>query len=170
MRCILAILALTVSAVLGQNNRSAVSLSGSDAASCTVPAPCRSFSAAMAKTNDGGEVVVLSTAGYGPFTVNKSVSVISPPGVYAGVTATTGTAITVSAPGATVILRNLYLNALGGSTGVSINSNTIVHIEGLVVNGFSLNGIEVTGMIGSTAELFVKDAEIRGNGESGVYL
>src|SRR5437899_3788069 len=129
MRCTLAILALTVSAVLGQNNRSAVSLSGSDAASCMVLDPCRSFGAAMAKTNDGGEVVVLSTAGYGPFTVNKSVSVISPPGVYAGVTATAGTAITVNAPGATVILRNLYLNAVGGSAGVSINSDSVVHIE-----------------------------------------
>src|SRR5437870_15643 len=170
MRCILAILALTVSAVFGQNNRSAVSLSGSDMATCTVLDPCRSFGAAMAKTNDGGEVVVLSTAGYGPFAVNKSVSVISPLGVYAGVTTTTGTAITVTAPGATVILRNLYLNSLGADTGVSIRSATIVHIEGLVVNYFGLNAVEITGMISGTAELFVKDVEIRDNGQSGVLL
>src|SRR5438876_4235166 len=162
---IVSLFLFAVSAAFGQFNRTAVSLSGNDAASCTVPAPCRSFSAAMAKTNDGGEVVVLSTAGYGPFTVNKSVSVISPPGVYAGVTATAGTAITVNAPGATVILRNLYLNAVGGSAGVSINSDSVVHLEGPVVDGSFPIGIEVT----SAGEVIVKDSEIRGS-QSGIFL
>ncbi len=124
---ILAGFILTVSAVFGQNNRSAVSLSGSDLASCTVPDPCRTFDTAISKTNAGGEVVVLSTAGYGPFTVTKSVSIISPPAYHAAMAPTTGTAITVNASGATVILRNLYLNSLGGSAGVLVNSGTIVH-------------------------------------------
>jgi hypothetical protein len=168
---ILAIFVFTASAVLGQNNRSAVSLSGSDMASCTVPDPCRTFDVAISKTNVGGEVVVLSTAGYGPFTVTRSVSIISPPAYHAAMAPTTGTAVTVNAPGgATVILRNLYLNSLGAANGVSINSSTIVHIEGVVVNGFFGNGIEVTGMIGGTAELFVKDAEIRDNNASGIFL
>src|SRR5207253_7584077 len=170
MRCILGILALTVSAVFGQNNRSAVSLTGSDMATCTVPDPCRTFDVAISKTNSGGEVVVLSTAGYGPFTVTKSVSIISPPAYHAAMAPTSGTAITVNAPGATVVLRNLYLNSLGADTGVSIRSATIVHIEGLVVNYFGLNAVEITGMISGTAELFVKDVEIRDNGQSGVLL
>jgi hypothetical protein len=170
MRCILVILALTVSAVFGQNNRSAVSLSGNDMATCTVPDPCRTFDVAISKTNSGGEVVVLSTAGYGPFTVTKSVSIISPPAYHAAMAPTSGTAITVNAPGATVVLRNLYLNSLGALTGVSIQSASIVHVEGLVVNYFGLNAVEITGMIGGSAELFVKDAEIRDNGQSGILL
>jgi len=155
--------------IFAQNNRSAVSLSGSDTAMCTVPDPCRTFGVALSRTNSGGEVVVLSTAGYGPFTINQSVSIISPPAYHAAMAPTTGAAITVNAPGATVILRNLYLNSLGGFTGVSITSDSIVHIEGLVVNGFLLNGISVESS-GTTAEVFVKDTEIRGNGEAGIYL
>src|SRR5438105_5900792 len=59
-------------AAYAQNNRSAVSLTGVDTASCTVPDPCRTFGTAISRTNAGGEIVVLSSAGYGPFTVNKS--------------------------------------------------------------------------------------------------
>jgi hypothetical protein len=166
---IAAVLIVSVPAVFGLNNRSAVSLSGLDTASCTVPDPCRTFDVAISKTNIGGEVVVLSTAGYGPFTVTQSVSVISPPAFHAALAPTTGTGITVNAPGATVILRNLYLNSLGAGTGISITTGTIVHIEGLVINGFTLNGIEINGMIGGTAEVFVKDSEIRDNSASGIY-
>ena len=47
------ILFTTVS--FGQNNRSAVSLSGNDAASCTVPDPGRTFDVAISKTNAPAE-------------------------------------------------------------------------------------------------------------------
>ena len=39
------------SSLLAQNNRSAVSLTGNDAATCTVPDPCRTFDMAISKTN-----------------------------------------------------------------------------------------------------------------------
>jgi hypothetical protein len=166
---IVAVFISTASVGFGQNNRSAVSISGNDMAFCTVPDPCRTFGVALSKTNSGGELVVLSTAGYGPFTVSQSVSIITPPANHAAIAPTSGAAITVNAPGSTVILRNLYLNSLGGFTGVSITSDSIVHIEGLVVNGFLLNGISAESS-GTTAEVFVKDTEIRGNGEAGIYL
>jgi hypothetical protein len=90
-RLALQILAVFVvsAAVYAQNNRSAVSLTGNDMASCTVPDPCRTFDVAISKTNSGGEVIVLSTAGYGPFTVTKSVSVISPPAYHAAMAPST---------------------------------------------------------------------------------
>src|SRR5438093_3897309 len=93
-----------------QNNRSAVSLTGSDTAACTVPDPCRTFTAALAKTNAGGEVIVLSSAGYGPFTVSQSVSIVSPAAMYAALAPTSGDAITVDADNAIVVLRGLTLN------------------------------------------------------------
>jgi hypothetical protein len=167
---IIAVFVVATSALLGQNNRSAVSLTGSDLASCTVPDPCRTFDVAISKTNSGGEVVVLSTAGYGPFTVTKSVSIICPPAYHAAIAPAIGKAITVTASGEVVILRNLYLNSLGASKGVSVEANAIVHIEGLVVNGFSVVGIQVTGPFDGTAQLFVKDSEIRENTGSGIFL
>src|SRR5438876_10489433 len=108
---------LLVPGVFAQNNRSAVSLTGNDAATCTVPDPCRTFDTAMSKTNSGGEVIVLSSAGYGPFTVTKSISIIAPPAYHAAMAPTSGSAITIAA-GVTVVLRNLYLNSLGADIGI----------------------------------------------------
>src|SRR5437867_4021173 len=106
--------------LFGQNNRSAVSLTGNDAASCTVPDPCRTFDVAISRTNAGGEVIVLSSAGYGPFTVAKSVSIISPPAYHAAIAPTSGSAITINADNATVVLRGLTLNgSLGGVNGIT---------------------------------------------------
>src|SRR5437667_1651915 len=102
-----------------QNNRSAVSLTGNDAATCTVPDPCRTFDVAISKTNAGGEVIVLSSAGYGPFTVTKSVSIISPPAYHAALAPTSGDAITINVDNALVVLRGLTLNgSLGGQNGI----------------------------------------------------
>lgn len=42
---------LLVSAAFAQNNRSAVSITGSDLNPCTVPAPCRTFGPAISVTN-----------------------------------------------------------------------------------------------------------------------
>src|SRR5207253_11327683 len=68
-----------------QNTRSAVSVTGSDAATCTVPDPCRTFSTALSKTNLGGEVVALSSGGYGAFSVTQAVNIFSPAGISAGI-------------------------------------------------------------------------------------
>src|SRR5437016_14137691 len=96
---------LLVPGVFAQNNRSAVSLTGNDAATCTVPDPCRTFDVAISKTNAGGEVIVLSSAGFGPFTINKSVSIISPPAYHAALAPTSGNAITINVDNALVVLR-----------------------------------------------------------------
>src|SRR3982750_3043579 len=71
---------------------------GVDTNSCTRTAPCRSFTAALPLTDVDGEVIVLDSGGYGPVTITRGVSITSPGGVYAGITATTGNAITLSAP------------------------------------------------------------------------
>ena len=111
---------LFCASLLAQNNRSAVSLTGNDTASCTVPDPCRTFDVAISKTNAGGEVIVLSSAGYGPFTVTKSISIISPPAYHAALAPTSGNAITINADNALVVLRGLTLNgSLGGVNGIT---------------------------------------------------
>src|SRR2546425_5050331 len=112
---------LIAPAAFALNNRSAVSVNGSDLNPCTVASPCRSFTAAMAQTNPGGEIIALDSAGYGPFIVSQAVTVSGAPGVHAALTALTGTAIAVAAAGTDhVSLRNLVLIAGGISSNYRI--------------------------------------------------
>ena len=151
---------------LAQNNRSAVSLTGNDAATCTVPDPCRTFDVAISKTNAGGEVIVLSSAGYGPFTVTKAVSIISPPAYHAALAPTSGDAITINVDNALVVLRGLTLNgSLGGVNGITFTgqtstaSNTTLYVENCVISGFSGSGVNFA----RNGTLFISDLIARVN-------
>src|SRR6185503_20380156 len=46
---------------------------GSDSNPCTPTAPCRTFNKALTTIISGGEVVVLTSGGYGPATVTDAV-------------------------------------------------------------------------------------------------
>jgi hypothetical protein len=163
---------LTVTSLFGQNNRSAVSLTGNDAATCTVPDPCRTFNVAISKTNPGGEVIVLSSAGYGPFTVTKSVSIISPPAYHAAMAPTSGDAITINVDNALVVLRGLTLNgSLGGVNGITFTgaataSNTRVYVENCVISGFSNRGVNFA----RNGTLFVSELVARENGYAAIFV
>src|SRR5215471_14335444 len=89
----LLLLALCACAAYGQVQRSFVSGSGNDANPCSLIAPCRTFGQAISQTNAGGEVAVLDSAGYGAFTITQAVSIISPPGVYAGISVFSGNGV-----------------------------------------------------------------------------
>ena len=162
---VLLIVVLIPLVAAAQNNRSAVAITGSDAATCTVPDPCRTFGVALSKTNAGGEVIVLSSGGYGPFTVSQSVTIVSPSGIYAAIAPTSGTGIVIStASGASVVLRGLYVNgALGGSVGVWVlSAGTITYLENMVIAGFSLGG--AVGVYETAAADFrIKDSFVRNN-------
>src|SRR5438477_5833875 len=159
---VLVVVLVSMSA-LAQNNRSAVSLTGNDAATCTVPDPCRTFDVAISKTNAGGEVIVLSSAGYGPFTVTKSVSIISPPAYHAAMAPTSGDAITINVDNALVVLRGLTLNgSLGGVNGITFTgaataSNTRLYVENCVISGLSNNGLNFA----RNGTLFISNTTIR---------
>ena len=103
---------LAPSTVLASAQRTFVASSGSDVHPCSLSQPCRSFGAAITKTSDGGEVIVLDSAGYGPVKITQSVSITAPAGIYAGVTVTSGEGIAVDAPGIVVGLRGLSINGL----------------------------------------------------------
>jgi len=140
--------------------------SGIDANPCSRPSPCRSFGVAIAQTDAGGEVIVLDSGGYGAVTITQSVSIISPLGVYAGISGFTGAAIEVNAPSGYVSLHGLFLNGQGGATGVAVTAANATHIENLLVTGFTGNGIEIDG--GSA--VFVKDSIVRNCGLSGILV
>jgi hypothetical protein len=130
--------AALASPVLAQPQRTFVSSSGSDAnAPCPRLAPCRNFQTAVNAVAAGGEVVALDSAGYGPFTVDKSITVTSE-GVHAAIAAAaTFSGITVNAgPTDTVSLRNLRIVGTGGDKGIHVTMAGVVHLENVVVGGF----------------------------------
>ena len=140
-------------------------LSANTAFNCSITKPCRAFSEAIGVTNSGGEVIVLDSAGYGPVTINQSVSLIAPAGAYAGITVFTGDGITVNAPGATVVLRGLSINGQGGSNGVNLLNAARLRIESCIISKMTVDGV-MHSAIG--AELIVLDTIIRDNGGSGI--
>ena len=112
---------------------------------CSIAKPCRQFSEAIGVTSPGGEVIVLDSAGYGSVTVTKSVSIISSPGVYAGISAFSGNnGVTVNAPGAAVVLRGLSINGQGGSVGIALQAAARLRVENCVISKMASNGIEAT--------------------------
>jgi hypothetical protein len=129
---------------------------------CTIVAPCRNFSAAMAAVTDGGEVVVLNSAGYGQTTITKGVTITVPAGIFAG-TRSTGTTFTVNAPGKLVRLDGLYFSGSGVSNGVGIRieAANAVNISGSSFVGFADAGIVVTAT--SSANVLVESSVFSAN-------
>ncbi len=121
--------------------------SGNDANPCTRTAPCRNFQAAIAQTASGGEVVVLDSGGYGMVTINQAVSLVAPPGVYAGISVFSGTGfsaagITITAGASDVVtIRGLTLNGLGGDFGIVFNSGAALYVQDTVFKNLSEEGV-----------------------------
>jgi hypothetical protein len=148
--------------------RTFVSGVGDDANPCTRTQACRSFARAMTETDDGGEVVALDSAGFGPLTITKSVALIAPIGVHAAITASSGSAITVNVPepGARVVLRNLYINSIGAVNGINVSDAASLYVEHCTVNGF-VAGLMVQPV--HDGKVVVTDSTFREN-EIGLYV
>ncbi|MEO8674075.1 MAG: right-handed parallel beta-helix repeat-containing protein [Casimicrobiaceae bacterium] len=134
--------------------RTYIASNGLDTNDGRLGTPCRSIGAALAQTDPGGEIIVLDSAGYGAVAINKSVSVIAPPGVFAGITVTAGTGIDVTA--GTVTLRGLTLRGSGGAIGIHVG-NAIVHVDGCAISGLAQFGIHADVANG---EVYVRDTQI----------
>ena len=119
-------------------------LDANTAMNCSPTNPCRSFGAALTVTAPSGEVVALDSGGYGPVTISGSVSLIAPSGVYAGITVSSGTAITINGTGTErVALRGLSLNGSGTAVGVSASDLGVLLVEECRITGF-LQGVNVS--------------------------
>lgn len=156
----IAVVALTSSFALATTQRTFVSASGVDNSTCSLNSPCRTFAAAMSATNANGEIIVLESAGYGPVTITKSVSIIAPAGIYGAITVFSGNGITINAPGATVVLRGLTINGQGGSNGILAQHAARVRVEGCVVSNMGAVAIYHTA---PSAEMIVLDTIVRDN-------
>jgi hypothetical protein len=157
--------------------RTFVSGTGSDANPCTRVSPCRSFQHAHDLVAAGGEVIALDSAGYGPITIDKSVSIIGD-GNYAGINTSFGDGVTIATAGITVNLRSLTINGLGtGTNGINVTSVSTLHVEGCVISGFiatdifssSGNGIRVA-LTADRSHIFIKDTITRNNSHNGIFI
>ena len=161
----LVIAACPAGAVLVQ--RAFVSGGGSNANPCSLTLPCRNFDIAIATTAAGGEVIALDSAGYGAFSIAQGVSVIAPPGVYAGISVFSGNGVTVNAGTAVVTLRGLTINAQGSTqSGIADFAASELHVEHCQVAGFNASvssaGIAVF-TSADPAQVFVLDSVLSDN-------
>src|SRR5215813_1696388 len=149
--------------------RTYVSAQGNDANPCLVSSPCRTFQAALALTNAGGEIFVLNSANYGTVTITKAVAITSE-GAVAGVLATTGVGITINAGASDVInLRGLDIDGgKTGTNGILFSSGSALNIQRSSIRGFTGSGISFapTGV----SSLFVSDTMVSNNQGNGILV
>jgi hypothetical protein len=160
---------LPCSDALAVVQRTFVSAAGNDAntaANCSIVSPCRSFTSALSVTQTDGEIVVLDSGGFGRVTVDRSVTIAAPSGVYAGISvfpATNG--VDINTGSINVVLRGLTINGQGGTTGVSFLSGNSLTIENCVVSNMNGAGIDAAA---PSADVRVKDTTLRGNSGYGI--
>lgn len=149
--------------------RTYVSHLGNNANPCTRTSPCRQVNRGIDAVQPGGEVVILDTANYQGFTVNKAVSITASPDASPAITVVSGnTAIVINAGSSDVVkIQGITVNGLRGtqdpSFGTDINSAAVVHFEDCK---FLNLGIGV-GTVGTP--LSIKNTTFRGNG-SGIQI
>ena len=141
-------LLVAASPALALSSRTFVSGVGTDTGTCPVATPCRTFAYALTQTAPSGEIIVLSSAGYGTVTINQAVSIINTSN-FAGVTVASGNGITINA-GTTdsVTLRGLTVDGGGtGSNGIVFNSGGKLTIDQCNVLNFVGLGTTGNGII-----------------------
>ena len=137
-------LTLSISVQAGAT-RTFVSTIGSDtntSANCSPAAPCRTFAAALSVTNSGGEIVVLTSGGYGPATITQSVIIIAI-GVDASISQPTfgQNAITINTSG-NVTLIGLNLHGEGsGAAGVLVTQVGFLRLYNMLIENFVSYGV-----------------------------
>jgi hypothetical protein len=163
--CIATVLFTTAASAIPQTF---VSSLGNDDNTCARFAPCRTFAGALAKTDAKGEVVVLDSGEYGPFSLDKAVR-ITAVGVYAGVKVPKydSPQITIRVPKTEVtVLKGLTITGGGyASTGITHDGSGLLLVEDCTISGFDAFGILIT----REAQLYVKDTIIRNNNYIGIY-
>jgi hypothetical protein len=120
---------------------------GNDDNPCTFGSPCKTFQNAYSVVATGGEVTAIDSAGFGPLSISKSVTITSPAGVEAGIQAAAGefAAITISAPGASVVLSGLTVSgADAGVTGIYVQAAANLEVVNCAIRGFT-NGESADG-------------------------
>lgn len=163
---------MLAASVQATTHRTFVAASGTDVGACGPTAPCRTLTYALTQTNSGGEIVITQSGGYGDATgglvIDKSVSIISEPGVFAALAPTTGNGITIDTAGINVAIKGLTINGRGGLRGISMTNGTSLDLDDVTITNFPAgNGTGV--MIQTPARVAVKNSTLR-NSYNGIVV
>ena len=148
--------------------RTWVSGTGADAGTCTRTAPCLTYIFAITQTDTGGEINCLDPGGFGPLTINKSISVVCDYTEGGVVPLGGNTGVLVNAPaGSIVTLKGQDVECLGnGGFGINITGvGVTVHVDKVQIRNCIGSGILVQNISG-LATVFVTDSYITDNGNS----
>jgi Right handed beta helix region len=162
---------LSPAPAMAQNTRTFVSPTGNDAAACSLAAPCRTFAAAYALTNPGGEIAVLGTAGYGTVSISKAISIVNGGGFEAAIAVSSGTTgITIGAgTNDAVSLRGLTIDGGGvGNNGILFVSGQSLTIENCVIRHVTNNGIEFDP--NAASNLLISNTLAADNGNAAIVI
>jgi hypothetical protein len=147
-----------------QSSRTWVMGNGDDANPCSRTAPCKTFTGAISRTQAGGIISVLDSAGYGQVTITKSISIIAE-GAQASILTGGQNGIVISAgPSDVVDLQGLFIQAVQpGGNGIEIAAAGTVRISHCLISGFQ-NGTGIDLNSTAAVKVFVSDCEIAQNG------
>jgi hypothetical protein len=170
-------LTFSVSAQAGAS-RTFVSTIGNDSntsANCSATANCRTFGAALSVTNAGGEVVVVTSGGYGPATISQPV-IITAIGIDASISVTTtgGSGLTINTPGnVTLIGLNLHGEATG-YLGINIQQVGFLRLYNTLIENFTHVGSSASSGIGVylpvPGKIAIHDSTMNDNAQAGLFL
>jgi hypothetical protein len=120
---------------------------GNDSNPCSFGAPCRNFQQAVNVVDSGGEVTAIDSAGFGPISINKAVTITSPDGVEAGIVPTAGgDAIDINAgPSDAIVLRGLTLDGAGTAhNGIVFSAGGRLTVTNCTLQNFAFDGSNLT--------------------------
>jgi len=159
---------LPAAPALAQRDRVFVASYGSDSNPCTFGSPCKTFQNAVNVVAVGGEVTAIDSAGFGPISITKAVTITSPAGVEAGIAAANGNAINITAPGATVKLHGLTIEGPNAAyAGIAFASGSYLEIVDCSFSNFS-DGISIA--TSATTSILISNTIVTGAFDVGILL
>ena len=150
--------------------RTFVSTIGNDSnttVNCSATANCRTFTAALSVTNPGGEIVVVTSGGYGPAIISQPV-IITAIGVNASISVTTSDAngLTINTPGnVTLIGLNLHGEATGND-GILVQQVGFLRLYNMMIENFTHDGV----FFDTSGNLAIERSRLNDNGNCAISL
>jgi len=129
---------------------------------------CKTFQNAVNVVAVGGEVTAIDSAGFGPISITKAVTITSPAGVEAGIAAANGNAINITAPGATVKLHGLTIEGPNAAyAGIAFASGSYLEIVDCSFSNFS-DGISIA--TSAATSILISNTIVTGAFDVGILL
>jgi hypothetical protein len=151
-----------------QATRTWVSGVGDDVNPCSRTAPCKTFAGAISKTAAFGEINCLDPGGFGAVTITKSITILCEEDIgHVLVSGTNGINVVLSSPTDRVTLRGLDIDGVtSGLNGISFTGAGTLHVQEVLIKGFTQNGINFAPNSGLAA-LHVSNETLISNNNNG---